>query len=156
MDRYLYKAKRLDNGEWVQGVPFEIEGKQVLLINDNENLLRVHYIEENMWTAEIYAIEVDASTICQCTGLKGKNGNLIWENDIVKKDFYTDYDAYANSEKYVGVVKFIDCAWAVETFRYEHKCTRPIFEAMAYSEDVKHFEVIGNIFDNPELLESEG
>ena len=84
MDRYLYKTKRLDNGEWVQGVPFEIEGKQVILIKDNENLLRVHYIEENMWTAEIYAIEVDASTICQCTGLKDKNGKLIWENDIVK------------------------------------------------------------------------
>lgn len=66
MDGYLYKAKRLDNGEWVQGVPFEIEGKQVILIKDNENLLRVHYLEENMWTAEIYAIEVDASTICQC------------------------------------------------------------------------------------------
>lgn len=74
-DRYLYKAKRKDNGEWVQGVPFEIEGKQVILIKDNENLLRVHYLEENMWTAEIYAIEVDASTICQCTGLKDKNGS---------------------------------------------------------------------------------
>lgn len=31
-DRYLYRAKRFDNGEWVQGVPFEIEGKQVILI----------------------------------------------------------------------------------------------------------------------------
>lgn len=72
MNRYLYKAKRLDNGEWVQGVPFEIEGKQVILIKDNENLLRVHYLEENMWTAEIYAIEVDASTICQCADLKDK------------------------------------------------------------------------------------
>ena len=54
----------------MQGVPFEIERKQVILIKDNENLLRVHYLEENMWTAEIYAIEVDPSTICQCTGLK--------------------------------------------------------------------------------------
>lgn len=52
----------------MQGVPFKVEGKWVLLINDNENLLRAHYIEENMWTAEIYAIEVDESTICQCTG----------------------------------------------------------------------------------------
>lgn len=83
-DRYLFKAKRTDNGEWVQGVLFEIEGKQVILIKDNENLLRVHYLEENMWTAEIYAIEVDSSTICQCTGLKDKNGKLIWENDVVR------------------------------------------------------------------------
>lgn len=64
-DRYLFKAKRIDNGEWVKGVPFEIEGKQVILIKDNENLLRVNYLEENTWTSEIYAIEVDASTICQ-------------------------------------------------------------------------------------------
>ena len=82
-DRYLFKAKRLDNGEWVQGVPFEIEGKMVILVEDNENLLRVHYIEENMWNAEIYAIEVEPDTICQCTGLKDDNGNLIWENDIL-------------------------------------------------------------------------
>ena len=64
-DRYLFKAKRTDNGEWVQGVLFEIEGKQVILIKDNENLLRVHYLEENMWTAEIYAIEVESSTFFQ-------------------------------------------------------------------------------------------
>ena len=152
-DRYLYRAKRTDNGEWVQGVPFEIEGKQVILIKDNENLLRVHYLEENMWNAEIYVIEVDKSTICQCTGLRDKNGKLIWENDIVKKEFYTDYDNCANSEEYIGIVKITDCAWVIETIR--DKCTRPIFETMSYSEDVKHFEIIGNVFDNPELLESE-
>lgn len=152
-DRYLFKAKRSDNGEWVQGYYCKwLKGKRVVTYSENETDCIITW----MSNGGMSRYEVDPSTICQCTGLKGKNGNLIWENDIVKKDFYTDYDAYANSEKYVGVVKFIDCAWAVETFRYEHKCTRPIFEAMAYSEDVKHFEVIGNIFDNPELLESEG
>ena len=65
-DRYLFKAKRVDNGEWVYGVHFEIEGKTVILISDNENILRVHYLEENMWEADIYAIEVNPSTICQC------------------------------------------------------------------------------------------
>ena len=137
MDRYLYKAKRLDNGEWVQGVPFKVEGKWVLLINDNENLLRVHYIEENMWTAEIYAIEVDASTICQCTGLKDKNGNLIWENDIVK----------INNSKVNTLITFRD---------FEIICTIP--NEKYYKHRLEYdteYEVIGNIFDNPELLESE-
>lgn len=69
-DRYLFKAKRVDNGEWVQGVPFEIEGKTVILISDNENILRVHYLEENMWEADIYAIEVDPSTILPMYRLK--------------------------------------------------------------------------------------
>jgi uncharacterized phage protein (TIGR01671 family) len=137
MDRYLYKAKRLDNGEWVQGVPFKVEGKWVLLINDNENLLRVHYIEENMWTAEIYAIEVDASTICQCTGLKGKNGKLIWENDIVK----------INNSKGNVLITFGD---------FEIICTIP--NEKYYKHRLEYdteYEVVGNIFDNPELLESE-
>ena len=98
------------------------------------------------------AYPIDSDTICQYTGLTDKNGNKIWENDVVKKHFYTDYDAFANSEEYVGVVKFIDCAWVVETVREKNKCIRPIFEAMAYSQDVKYFEVTGNIFDNPELL----
>lgn len=137
MDRYLYKAKRLDNGEWVQGVPFEIEGKQVILIKDNENLLRVYYIEENMWTAEIYAIEVDASTICQCTGLKDKNGKLIWENDIVK----------INNSKGNVLITFGD---------FEIICTIP--NEKYYKHRLEYdteYEVVGNIFDNPELLESE-
>ena len=137
-DRYLFKAKRLDNGEWVQGVPFKVEGKWVLLINDNENLLRVHYIEENMWTAEIYAIEVDASTICQCTGLKDKNGNLIWENDIVK----------INNSKGNVLITFGD---------FEIICTIP--NEKYYKHRLEYdteYEVVGNVFDNPKLLESEG
>lgn len=136
-DRYLYKAKRLDNGEWVQGVPFKVEGKWVLLINDNENLLRVHFIEENMWIAEIYAIEVDASTICPCTGLKDKNGKLIWENDIVK----------INNSKGNVLITFRD---------FEIICTIP--NEKYYKHRLEYdteYEVVGNIFDNPELLESE-
>lgn len=138
MDRYLYKAKRLDNGEWVQGVPFKVEGKWVLLINDNENLLRAHYIEENMWTAEIYAIEVDSTTICRCTGLKDKNGKLIWENDIVK----------INNSKGNVLITFGD---------FEIICTIP--NEKYYKHRLEYdteYEVVGNIFDNPELLESEG
>lgn len=130
-DRYLFKAKRIDNGEWVQGVPFEIEGKKVILINDNKNLLRVHYLEENMWTAEIYAIEVDESTICQCTGLKDKNGNLVWENDIVKYDW--------------GGTRIDFIEYQPPIFTYS--------KSMRWN--LQQDEVIGNIFDNPELLESE-
>lgn len=155
-DRYLFKAKRLDNGEWVQGVPFEIEGKTVILIKDNENLLRTHYLEENMWTAEIYAIEVDPPTICQCTGMKDKNGELIWENDIVHKPSYTSYDFCANSEAYTGRIQYEYCGWSVEITKSDGSvCVSPIIEMIAFTEDTEHFEVIGNIFDNPDLLEME-
>lgn len=142
-DRYLYKAKRIDNGEWVQGnILLDIEK------NKPSETYRIYPIDH----VDICRV-VDETTICQCTGLKDKNGKLIWENDVVKKEFYTDYDNCANSEEYIGIVKVTDCAWVIETIR--DKCTRPIFEAMSYSEDVEHFEVIGNIFDNPELIESE-
>lgn len=146
MDRYLYKAKRLDNGEWVQGVPFKVEGKWVLLINDNENLLRVHYIEENMWTAEIYAIEVDSTTICQCTGLKDKNGKLIFENDICDR-----------KEEYPEIVKYNNGDWTLDYSYLKGKESRYCYCNLGfYVFERKCVEVIGNIFDNPELLESEG
>lgn len=141
-DRYLYRAKRNDNCEWVFGGLSYCEKTNAYFIT-NMGKDHISYIGFHQ--------EVDSDTICQCTGLNDKNGKLIWENDVVKKEFYTDYDNCANSEEYVGVVKYTDCAWVIETIR--DKCTRPIFEAMSYSEDVKHFEVIGNIFDNPELLE---
>lgn len=144
-DSYLSKAKRIDNGDWVQGVPFEIEGKTVILIKDNENLLRTHYLEENMWTAEIYAIEVDSSTICQCTGLKDKNGNLIWENDIVRDDNGNIYKAF----------------WQDRYYQFSWICVKSDKLPIGAKWDfwsIRNYEieVIGNIFDNPELLEREG
>ena len=140
-DRYLYKAKRADNGEWVQGVPFEIEGKTVILIKDNENLLRVHYLDENVWTAEIYAIEVDSSTICQYTGLKDKNGKSIWENDVVKGKYYAEYKPH----RHIGQVKYI----------YEAYKVVGVKQYTGYHARLDgSYEVIGNIFDNPELVEN--
>lgn len=144
-DRYLSKAKRKDNGEWVQGVPFEIEGKTVILINDTENLLRTHYLEENMWTSEIYAIEVDPSTICQCTGLKDKNGKLIFENDIVAYlDVYSTDSGLAEADSIGEVV------WDDETISFQ--VTNRLFSE-SYEVLGDECSVIGNVFDNPELLE---
>lgn len=141
-ERYLFKAKRIDNEEWEQGYLFGIWEKRYILwgmTNDIPNM-----------------IEVDPTTICQCTGLKDKNGNLIWENDIIHKPFYTDYDAYANSEAYTGRIQYEDGGWSVEITRSDGSTfVSPIIEMIAYSKDIEHFEVIGNIFDNKELLESE-
>ena len=146
MKEILFKAKRLDNGEWVEGS----------LLQTTAVSLKSFIVESSCYTFDKWdwneCAQVDTDTICQYTGLTDKNGKKIWENDVVKKHFYTDYDACANSEEYIGAVKFTDYAWIIETVRGKYLCTRPIFESMAYSEDVKHFEVLGNIFDNPELI----
>lgn len=140
-DRYLFKAKRLDNGEWIMGSliqnPF-FKGVRSWISSEQEDKTRLRSISRTqaLWNS----IEVDSSTICQCTGLKDKNGKLIWENDIVVCRDFTE-------EKYV-------IAWKQEEACFEYQqygCSIMNFEQLSGCE----IEVIGNIFDNHELLESE-
>lgn len=137
-DRYLFKAKRLDNGEWIIGSliqnPF-FKGVRSWISSEQEDKTRLKSISRTqaLWNS----IEVDSTTICQCTGLKDKNGNLIWENDIVK----------INNSKVNMLITFRD---------FEIICTIP--NEKYYKHRLEYdteYEVIGNIFDNKELLESE-
>lgn len=119
-DRYLLKAKTC-NGEWVTGF---------LHCKDNK-----WYISNKAGSP--FAYEVDPFTICRCTGLKDKNGKLIWENDIVK----------INNSKMNTLITFRD---------FEIICTIPSEKYYKHRlEYDTEYEVIGNIFDNKELLESE-
>ena len=90
-------------------------------------------------------IEVDPTTICQCTGLKDKNGKLIWENDIMVAhldDYYPEDKTYAK------------ILWRKNGFYIIENGSEDISPIDKFDQD--HFEVCGNIFDNAELLESEG
>lgn len=132
-DRYLFKAKRLDNGEWVQGYLYGILEKKYILwgmTNDIPNM-----------------IEVDSTTICQCTGLKDKNGKLIWENDIA-----------SYSDLITGDKKIICIEWNKMQASFVRKYRSPMGLQYIYIDEyiASRMEIIGNIFDNPELLESEG
>ena len=88
-DRYLYREKWTDNGEWVEGNLVWSDDA-----DDDYKAIIIPTTDSNMFTRggargdlgfENWC-RVDPSTICQCTGLKDKNGKLIWENDIV--DFF--------------------------------------------------------------------
>ena len=143
-DRYLFRGKRIDNGEWVEGYlsyPFCTE-------KGNES----YYFYAKDSLGFFCRCVVDASTICQCTGFKDKNGKLIWENDLVK-DLFSDtiapirYGSYQNcfdSTKTENVGFYVD--WSVTDKKYMRK-------DLGYWINMVDAEVIGNTFDNPELLE---
>lgn len=132
-DRYLFKAKRVDNGKW-------IIGSYVNCCYPNKENETGHFILEypNKYH-EIYT-----PTLCQCTGLEDKNGNLIWENDILVG--YLD-DNYPQDATYEMVL------WNKSGFCTKEQGSNDILEFCEF--DQKYFEVCGNTIDNPELFESE-
>lgn len=95
-DRYLFKAKRIDNGEWAQGNLIQscdaTDGWETIIIpTKNSNMFTQHIKRGygNLGFENWY--RVNPSTVCQCTGLKDKNGKLIWENDIMVAHLDEDY-----------------------------------------------------------------
>ena len=143
-DRYLYKAKRkhdskfFKKGEWVEGAYYiEPYTDKRFIIQWNSTGLGFNEF-----------IEVDEESVCQCTGLKDKNGKLIWENDIVNAKVtqntgfcvkkYNDSYQVSYHEKYCY-------------FYLKRKGNNLLFDGN-WSYFVGDFEVIGNIFDNPELI----
>lgn len=134
-DRYLFKGKRIDNGEWVEGALFNGESHCII----GQEIKFSPYTEHE---CKIVGYEVDRDTICQCTGLKDKNGKLILENDILVG--YLD-DMYPENATYAQVI------WDKNGFYTKEQYSDDI--SLMDEFDEKHFEVCGNIFDNPELLE---
>ncbi|EAC2668140.1 TPA_asm: hypothetical protein GZK48_08635 [Listeria monocytogenes] len=81
----------------------------------------------------------DDVVLMQYTGLKDKNGKKIFEGDIVNCKFF---DRMVGD--IAGVINFIDCVWAVSDFK-----NKRLYQLI----DVDNIEIIGNIHENPDLLE---
>ena len=125
-DRYLYRAKRMDNGEWTYGYLYGIWERKYILWGMTNNVPDM--------------TEVDPSTICQCTGLKDKNGQKIFDGDILEA--HLD-DSFPEDLTRVSVT-FENMKW----FLVQKGMIPDPFE----TGEGKYWEVIGNIFDNPELI----
>lgn len=130
-ERFLFRGKQIDNSDWVDGfycmATLNEAGKQ-------KSFPAIQYEREpNWWVKDI----IDPTTIGQCTGIKDKNGTLIFEGDIVK---------LCDTNPILMVA-------SIEMKRYGWKCL------LRYADDDKivescfldKCEIIGNIHDNPEL-----
>ena len=151
----LFKAKRIDNGEWVEGYVFDdgfVDSKRMfvggLVIMDYKGTAN------DRWEVGTAFYEVDPNTICQYTGLTDKNGNKIWENDAVRYQFDTDDCIFPNKDtkKRVGKIFFSDfrASFSVAMGRNGSKAINN--DLFKYVQNGNRVEVIGNIFDNPELI----
>ena len=126
----LFKAKRKDNGEWVEGYYVYCRKRRYILLILNKE---IGFDErENEW------IEIDPGTICQYTGLTDKNGRKIWENDIT-------YIRSSGLSGY-GVIKYQNGNLVLVDEK--RKRTYSLYGEWKIRKD-------GNIFDNAELLEVE-
>ena len=140
-DRYLFRAKRIDNGEWVEGYLVETrhntyhDGYRII---DKDG---INYDELDYYEPSFISYVIDKTTICQCTGLKDKNGKLIWENDIV--------EAWSQGRCAIGKIKHrIDGTWIM----YPAWQSGEMWYLLPNDDGITTVEVIGNIFDNPELM----
>lgn len=158
MREILFKAKRVDNGEWVEGHYTECRGETFIGI-DTSSMFEIFCPPVIRW------FKVSSETLCQFTGLCDKNGNKIWENDILRghgnnKDLskvaFGDFEVI-DAETLEAVDNVI--GWHYEPIPTDalSKC-EPFCLPMPltnYYIDRCEFEVVGNIYDNLELLEEE-
>lgn len=141
MREILFKAKRKDNGEWIEGslIDLDIDSGYCYIVQPYKkaSILPIIFLITDRMKL------VDPETLCQFTGLCDKNGKRIWENDVVwlvcdgKEHIYQivwdnselDFKATKGEENYGTNYDYLLCC--------------------------DEIEVIGNIFDNKELLQEE-
>ena len=146
MREILFRGKRIDNGEWVYGY-YARKGA------DKESFR--HYICVSTFSSDyrsnytypfyLHDYEVDPSTVGQYTDLTDKNGKKIFEGDIVKDDWGKVYEVFFTTQSCSFMVKLEHAPNEYEKGNYRL--------GEAWCDTIR---VIGNIHDNPELLQMEG
>lgn len=139
MREILFKAKRIDNGKWVEGYylrdQYHRGGKDIIFYRKDSDRFTV------------YTDIIDIETLCQFTGLYDKNGKKIWENDIV--NYNGEY----------APVKFGMYCSSFDYGNYNFGFYVDFPEETFYRKELGYWcrkvEVAGDIFDNPELLQEE-
>lgn len=151
MRKILFKAKLKDwktnpqHNKWMKGYYLSRKETTYCFTEDYERnpVKALHYIAVDSMTDwglpnEFRLYEIDPDTLCQFTGLTDKNGDNIWENDIVKDDKIYMIGTIEWYEQH-GTYVVNDINDGYQNFEEFWSCT----------------ETVGNIFDNPELIKSE-
>jgi uncharacterized phage protein (TIGR01671 family) len=125
----LFKAKRIDNGEWVEGDLLHTRHADVVLISDFKDQL----------------FRCDGNTLCQYTGLTDKNGKKIWENDIVRDKTGDIFRIYWSEQLLNYSAKCVKSTFSV--FISQKWDLGTLLKSQI------DIEVCGNVFDNADLLE---
>lgn len=133
MREYLFRGKRLDNGEWVEGDLSQDRDLGTAYVQGFD-----YYCDECGLQREPFGFEVDPETVGQFTGLTDKNGRKIFEGDVC-----------LDSTGWVFVV-----IWDSDNGRFLGRHSKPRGDTyICYVGRVPAVEIIGNRWDNPELLE---
>lgn len=136
-NRCLYKGKTKGNLTGHEELDWAV-GNLIVEQSTGKNFIAdLSHFDNSTKLCDV-VIEVDPNTICRCTGLKDKNGKLIWENDIINAKGGAGVIAWDRSEWRIKWIK--DTIWRKDLYYWS-------------VETVFGIEVIGNKFDNPEMLE---
>lgn len=145
MREILFRGKRCDNGEWVHG--FYVRADHHWHKNgQHKDWIICGASANGGWFALHNKYPVTHDTVSQFTGLTDKNGKKVFENDIIVICYETDGEEFSETKKVHYNEK--KCCWY--PMRWEECC-----EHCDHYTEVKSIEVIGNIHDNPELLEAQ-
>lgn len=162
MREILFKAKRIDNGEWIEGYYCKwLKGERIITYSEKETDCIITW----MSNGGMSRYEVDSETICQFTGLCDKNGKKIWENDILmghgnQEDLAKAvFGEFGVRDVETGSIVDEVSGWHYEVIPTDEisRC-EPFCWSMPLTEDYIdrcEMEVVGNIFDNKELLQEE-
>lgn len=142
MREILFRGKRIDNGEWVYGNLVKSNEKYFIYYEEPDEMCQT-----GNW---LFYKEVDPETVGQYTGLTDKNGKKIFEGDIVlfEDESPSNYEYHDCTEMRCGAIEYGDnCFYITDRIAVE-------MEDLIYDGELDA-EIIGNIHDNPELLEGD-
>ena len=133
MREILFKAKRKDNGEWVEGYYCFFMNNHCILPQNLDTTPATLFREKKLFFL------IDPETLCQYTGVEDMNGHKIWENDII----------WHGASDTIGVVRWFQedyVGWCIDDIK--------IGEQMTSKEMWNESKTMGNIFDDAEFFES--